>query len=89
MQSIFLHIHWECSIQWSQQIRAAVLKWLNEDRVIISGIVGVMFQLSQQFSVGHMSSYVAMDSALTSEGGVTLRMIVVTTQMKTTVVGGQ
>ena len=29
MQSIFLHIHWECSIQWSQHIRAVVLKWLN------------------------------------------------------------
>ena len=22
------NIHWECSIQWSQQIRAVVLKWL-------------------------------------------------------------
>ena len=29
MQSIFLHIHWECSIQWSQQIRAVVVKWLR------------------------------------------------------------
>ena len=29
MQSIFLHIHLECSIQWSQQIRAVVLKWLT------------------------------------------------------------
>ena len=27
-QLIFLHIHWECSIQWSQQIRAVALKWL-------------------------------------------------------------
>ena len=29
MQSIFLRIHWVCSVQWSQQIRAVVLKWLT------------------------------------------------------------
>ena len=33
MQSIFLHIHWECSIQWLQQIRAVVLKWLKTPHI--------------------------------------------------------